>query len=117
MLDRCEVIGGNFFESVPKGADAYVLKRVIHDWNDDTCEGILRRCRDAVIDGGRVIVVDAVVLEGNDFDFGKTIDLLMMVLLDGRDRTEADFRTLFWPRRAKAQPDRTDDFGRLAGRR
>jgi hypothetical protein len=95
VLDRCEVIGGNFFESVPKGADAYVLKRVIHDWNDDTCEGILRRCRDAVIDGGRVIVVDAVVLEGNDFDFGKTIDLLMMVLLDGRERTEADFRTLF----------------------
>lgn len=95
VLDRCEVVGGNFFESVPTGADAYVLKRIIHDWNDDTCEAILRRCRDAVIDGGRVIVVDAVVPPGNEFHFSKSSDLLMMVLLDGWERTEADFRALF----------------------
>jgi SAM-dependent methyltransferase len=95
VLDRCEVVGGNFFESVPKGADAYVLKRIIHDWNDDTSEGILRRCRDAVVDGGRVIVVDDVVPAGNEFHFSKPSDLLMMVLLDGRERTEADFRVLF----------------------
>jgi hypothetical protein len=95
VLDRCEVIGGNFFEAVPKGADAYVLKRIIHDWNDDTGAGILRRCRDAVIDGGRIIVVDAVVPVGNDFHFSKPSDLLMMVILDGRERTEADFRALF----------------------
>jgi hypothetical protein len=95
VLDRCEVIGGNFFEAVPKGADAYVLKRIIHDWNDDTNEGILRRCRDAVVDGGRVLVVDAVVPAGNEFHFSKPSDLLMMVLLDGRERTEADFRELF----------------------
>jgi hypothetical protein len=95
VLDRCEVIGGNFLKAVPKDADAYVLKRIIHDWNDDTCAGILRRCRDAVIDGGRVIVVDAVVPVGNDFHFSKPSDLLMMVILDGRERTEADFRALF----------------------
>jgi O-methyltransferase domain len=95
VLDRCEIVGGNFFESVPKGADAYVLKRIIHDWNDDTSEGILRRCRDAVVDGGRVIVVDAVVPAGNEFHFSKPSDVQMMVLLDGRERTEADFRTLF----------------------
>lgn len=95
MLDRCEVIGGNFLKAVPKDADAYVLKRIIHDWNDDTCAGILRRCRDAVIDGGRVIVVDAVVPVGNDFHFSKPSDLLMMVILDGRERTETDFRALF----------------------
>jgi hypothetical protein len=73
VLDRCEVVGGNFFESVPKGADAYVLKRIIHDWNDDACEGILRRCRDAVLDGGRVIVVDAVVPAGNEFHLSKPL--------------------------------------------
>jgi SAM-dependent methyltransferase len=94
-LDRCQVVGGNFFESVPKGADAYLLKRIIHDWNDDTSAGILRRCRDAVLDGGRIIVIDAVVPTGNKFHQSKAVDLLMMVLLDGRERTETDFRELF----------------------
>jgi SAM-dependent methyltransferase len=95
VLDSCQVVGGNFFESVPKGADAYVLKRIIHDWNDDTSAAILRRCRDAVLDGGRIIVVDAVVPTGNEFHPSKPVDLLMMVLLDGRERTDADFRELF----------------------
>jgi hypothetical protein len=95
VLDRCKVVAGNFFEPVPKGADAYVLKRIIRDWNDDISEGILRRCCNAVADGGRVIVVDAVAPAGNDFHFSKPSDLLMMVLLDGKERTEEDFRALF----------------------
>jgi len=95
VLDRCETVGGNFFEFVPKGADAYVLKRIIHDWNDDICEGILRRCRDGLADGGRVLVIDAVVPPGDEPHFSKSMDLLMMVLLDGKERTEADFRELF----------------------
>jgi orsellinic acid C3-O-methyltransferase len=72
-----------------------VLKRIIHDWDDDICIGILRRCRDAMLDGGRVIVVDAVVPAGNEFHFSKPIDLLMMVLNDGRERTAAEFQKLF----------------------
>jgi hypothetical protein len=95
VLERCDVVGGNFFTSVPEGADAYVLKRIIHDWNDEISAGILGRCRDAVIDGGRVIVVDAVVPATNEFHMSKPFDLLIMVLLDGRERTEADFRELF----------------------
>ena len=95
VRDRCEVVAGNFFESVPRGADAYVVKRIIHDWDDDICVGILRRCRDAVSDEGRVIVVDAVVPAGNEFHSSKPSDLLMMVLLGGRERAEADFRSLF----------------------
>src|SRR5436309_1899302 len=71
VLDRCEVVGGNFFESVPKGGDAYVLKRIMESWNDDTSVGILKKCRDAVVDGGRVIVVDAVVAAGNEFHWSK----------------------------------------------
>jgi O-methyltransferase domain len=95
VIDRCETVAGNFFDSVPNEADAYVLKRILHDWNDDICEGILRRCRDGLVDGGRVIVVDAVVPAGNEFHFSKPMDLLMMVLLDGGERTEEDFRKLF----------------------
>src|SRR5207247_2944319 len=75
--------------------DAYVLKRIMESWNDDTSVGILKRCRDAVVDGGRVVVGDAVVAAGNEFHWSKPFDLLMMVLLDGRERAEAEFRELF----------------------
>lgn len=96
VRDRCDVVGGaGFFESIPPGADLYVLKRVLHDWPDEVCEGILRRCRDAVAKDGRVVVVDAVIPPGNHPDPIKAVDLLMMILLDGRERTEADFRELF----------------------
>jgi hypothetical protein len=95
VLHRCEVVGGNFFERVPSGADAYVLKRIIHDWDDDSCKDILSRCRDAAAEsGGRVIVIDAVLPRGNEFHYGKPLDLLMMVLNDGRERTEMEFDDL-----------------------
>lgn len=93
--ERCEIIAGNFFESVPKGGDAYVLKRVIHDWNDEISIGILRRCRDAVADGGRVLVVDAVVPAGNSPHPVKDSDILMMALLGGMERSELELRQLF----------------------
>ena len=95
VIDRCEIAAGSFFESVPSGGDLYILKRVMHDWPDDVCLGILRRCRDAVVKHGRVIVVDAVVPPGNQPHLSKTVDILMMVLLDGRERTESEFRDLF----------------------
>jgi len=88
-------MGGGFFESMPAGADLYVLKRVLHDWPDDVCEGILRRCRDAVAKDGRAAVVDAVIPPGRHSDPTKAVDVLMMILLDGCERTEADFRELF----------------------
>ena len=96
VRDRCDVVGGyGFFESIPAGADLYLLKRILHDWSDEICEGILRHCRDAVVKDGRVVVVDAVIPLGNDPSPSKTMDLLMMILLGGRERTEADFRELF----------------------
>ncbi len=94
VVDRCDIIGGNFFDSVPAGGDLYLLKRVLHDWPDDICEGILSRCRAAVARGGRVAVVDAVVPPGNQPHLSKDVDLLMMVLLDGRERTESEFGDL-----------------------
>jgi hypothetical protein len=74
---------------------AYLLKRILHDWDDDQCVGILRNCRQAMAPGGRVLVVDAVIPPGNAPHQGKTLDLMMMASLVGRERTQADFARLF----------------------
>jgi hypothetical protein len=95
VQDRCEIVAGSFFETMPRGGDAYVLKRVIHDWNDEICQTVLRKCRDAVADGGRIIVVEAVVPAGNEPHPSKASDLLMLVLGGGQERTEKEFRQLF----------------------
>lgn len=93
--DRCRIVAGDFFRSVPPGGDAYVLKRIIHDWDDRTAIDLLRRCRAAAAPGGRVLVVEAIIRPGNDPDPHKAQDVGMMVLTRGRERTAAEFRTLF----------------------
>jgi O-methyltransferase domain/Dimerisation domain len=92
---RCEVVSGDFFESVPPGADGYVLKYIMHDWDDDKCVRILQNCRKAMGDDGRVLVVDHVVAAGNRFDWGKLVDINMMVMLGSKERTKDEFRQLF----------------------
>ena len=92
---RCEMRGGDFLESVPSGADAYVLKYVIHDWDDERSQRILHNCRRAMSGDGRVLVVDHVVAPGNRFDWGKLMDINMMVMLGSRERTKEEFRSLF----------------------
>lgn len=92
---RSETIEGDFFTSVPPGGDAYVLKRILHDWSDDVCVTILRNCREAMAPGGRVLVVDTVIPRGNEPHGGKILDVMMMASLPGRERTEEDFRELF----------------------
>jgi len=94
LAGRWTLAEGNFFTSVPAG-DLYLLKRILHDWDDDQCVGILRNCRQAMAPGGRVLVVDAVIPLGNEPHQGKTLDLMMMASLVGRERTEADFARLF----------------------
>src|SRR5947199_9411094 len=85
---RTSRLGGDFLQSVPSLFDAYVLKRVLHDWDDDTCSAILRRCREGLPAAGRVLAIDAVVRPGNEPDPSKVSDLLMMILCPGRERTE-----------------------------
>jgi hypothetical protein len=92
--DRMRVEGGNFFESVPHGADAYVLRHIIHDWQDPEATTILRKCRDAMAPDGKVLVVEMVITPGNDPGFGKWLDL-MMLLVAGRERTEEEYGRLF----------------------
>jgi len=94
-LDRWEVESGDFFEHVPAGGDCYALKYVLHDWDDDSCVRILRNCRDAMAPGGRVLVIDSVLPDGDEPHAGKTMDVFMLVLLPGRERTAADFARLF----------------------
>jgi ubiquinone/menaquinone biosynthesis C-methylase UbiE len=94
LSDRCRIQGGDFFSAVPPGADAYVLRHIIHDWQDKEAIAILRNCRLAANPGGKVLVVETVIPPGNEPSFGKWLDL-MMLLVDGRQRTEADYNRLF----------------------
>ena len=91
---RCDSIAGDFFVSVPAGGDAYILKRVIHDWDDERAAAILRNCHRAMPGHGRLLVIELVLPPGNEPSLGKLFDLLMLVDLGGRERTEADYRTL-----------------------
>ncbi len=93
---RCRTETGSFFDAVPAGADAYFMKHIIHDWDDEDCLRILHNCRAAMPDHARLLVCEKVVPPGNEPSVAKTIDLVMLVLTDGgRERTEQEFRNLF----------------------
>jgi hypothetical protein len=94
VADRCQFVAGDAFESVPRGFDAYVYQHILHDWSDDKCAVLLKRCRDAIPPNGKLIILDAVMVPGNDPHPSKWFDLYMMVALGGRERTEDDFRVL-----------------------
>jgi hypothetical protein len=96
--DRCEAVEGSFFESVPAGADAYLLKSVLHNWNDDRAVAILRNCRAAIVPDGSVVLFERIVpvryaTSAVDRDIARS-DLNMLVGCDGCERTEAQFREL-----------------------
>jgi SAM-dependent methyltransferase len=95
LSDRCEVAAGDFFESVPAGADACILKSVIHDWDDPRATAILQNCRRALGPGGRVLLAEMVIPPGNDPHVGKLLDLEMLIMVGGHERTESQFRDLF----------------------
>jgi hypothetical protein len=92
---RCELVGADFFQWVPAGGDAYLLKRVLHDWEDDQALRILQNCRRAMAAAGKVLVMDAVVKPSNEPDPAKWMDLNMLTLLPGRERTAAEFDELY----------------------
>ena len=94
LSDRCEVVAGSFFESVPEGADAYILKWIIHDWDDERSIAIFKNIRRAMAEGGKLLLVEAVVPPGSEPHFSKFIDLNMLVMTGGRERTEEEYRLL-----------------------
>ena len=95
VASRVSFSSGSFFEGVPDGADGYVMKYILHDWNDDLCVEILSNCRGAMAPGGRVLVVDSVIAPGNEASWGKLLDLNMLVLTGGKERTAKEFADLF----------------------
>jgi DNA-binding transcriptional ArsR family regulator len=95
VLDRCELVGGDLFESVPAGGDVYLLSRVLHDWEDADARRILASCRAVVPAGARLLVVEAIVPErARDGPEAVRMDLHMLILFGARERTEAQFEEL-----------------------
>ncbi len=95
VRDRCELATGDFFQAVPEGGDAYVMKWIIHDWDDEKSTIILKNIHRAMNENGRLLLVETVVPAGNQPDLSKFLDLNMMVMTGGRERTEAEFSALF----------------------
>ncbi len=91
--ENLEFVSGSFFERVPAG-DAYVLSRILHDWGDEPASAILRTIRASAGTGARLLIVDAVIPTGNEPHGAKWLDLLMLVLAGGRERTEDEWRVL-----------------------
>jgi hypothetical protein len=94
LEDRVTAIGGNFFDAVP-AADLYLLRLVLHDWDNASCVRILSNCRRSMTAGGRVMVIEKVLGDIAGAGSEAMMDLNMMVMLGGRERTEEEFRALF----------------------
>ena len=94
IAHRCEALAGDFFESVPPGGDAYILKWIIHDWDDERAIRILSNCRTQMTADCKLLLVDCVVPEGDEPHFSKFIDLNMLVMTGGKERTERQFEQI-----------------------
>jgi O-methyltransferase domain/Dimerisation domain len=88
---RCSYEAGNFFTSVPRGGDLYFLCGVVHDWDDKRAVAILRNCREAIFASGRLLLLETLVPENNSKHFSKILDLNMLAMSSGRERTRAEF--------------------------
>ena len=95
VSDRCDYATGDFFVSVPQGGDAYMMKHIIHDWDDERAITILKNIKQAMNPGGRVLVVESVIADGNGQDFGKLLDIEMLVAPGGKERTAAEYEDIF----------------------
>ncbi len=99
LAERCDAVGGSFFEGVPAGADAYLVKHVIHDWDDERAIRILRHCRAVLPDGGKVLIVEGLYpprIDASPLARGAAAnDVNMLVNTGGRQRSEPEFRALY----------------------
>ena len=95
LEQRCTTVAGNFFEQVPGGGDAYLMRHIIHDWNDEQSLTILRNCHKAMKPQAKLLLVESVIPPGNEPFFGKWLDVNMLVIPGGQERTEQEYRELF----------------------
>ncbi|MEA2479954.1 MAG: hypothetical protein QOJ07_1876 [Thermoleophilaceae bacterium] len=94
MRDRVTLCPGDFFESLPAGHDAYLLSMIVHDWADADAKRLLDVVRSSIAADGRLLIVDAVLPGGDTPHFGKLLDLTMMAMLPGRERSAREFSAL-----------------------
>jgi hypothetical protein len=95
FADRCDVEAGDFFKEVPKDADAYLMKMILHDWNDEQAIRILSNCSKAMKPDSKLLVIEVVIPAGNEPHLGKFLDINMLVMTGGKERTEKEFSDLF----------------------
>jgi hypothetical protein len=95
VADRCQRVGGDFVESVPPGAEVYLLSRVLHDWTDEQCHTILRNCRDAMAPGARLLIIERVIHDHPTLALDW--DVQMMMVTGGRERTREEYAALLRP--------------------
>ena len=95
VAERCTAVGGDFFVEVPRGGDAYILAQILHGWGDEGCVAILQQCRRAMPAHGKLLVIELVLPEGEEPAMGKWLDLHMLALSGGRERTAAEYAALF----------------------
>jgi hypothetical protein len=95
VIDRCNIVGGSFFEAVPEGGDAYIMRVVIHDWEDNEAIAILRTCRRTMKEVAKLILIERIVAPANEIPATKFGDLNMLVMPGGRERTREEFSDLF----------------------
>lgn len=94
VLDRCTLIEGSFFDPLPQGSDSILLSRIIHDWDDNHTLMILKNCFSALQPGGTLLLIELIVPENPQTDVGVSLNLNMLVMTGGQERTEEAYRTL-----------------------
>jgi hypothetical protein len=94
VADRCTMRPGNFFEAVPTGGDVYILKSVLHNWDDRRSSAILNNCRDAMREGAKLLIIERLIPEGNEPAEAKLFDINMLVVLGGMERTRKEYQNL-----------------------
>lgn len=94
LAHRCDFVAGDFFQDVPPGADAYLLRHIIHDWDNDRSKAILRNCHRAMSAGSRLLIAEFVLPNGPGPFQGKWFDLAMLAVTGGQERTETEYRAL-----------------------
>lgn len=95
VRDRCELVPGSFFDTVPEGAGAYILRHIIHDWDEEKCLTILGHCHRVMAADSKLFVIESVIPTGNDPFPGKLLDLVMLLIPGGKERTADEYRALF----------------------
>ena len=94
VVDRCQVVGGDFLEAVPDGGDVYIVSHCIHNWDEPSCVRILANCRRAMQQAGRLLIIEAVVRPGDEPDPAKILDLAMLLIPGGQERSQEEYRIL-----------------------